>query len=279
MHTQIQRTAFCWLGVQSECECRPPADIYPWLMRESGWSFGSLMNTVWEVEKPINIWHVSWICLHNWCRNLNWIIIASLWMFRPLSLPHYFSCPLYPTPHDISLRTKYAPFTIIFSHTSITHMRTHSDGCRQTINVISGCDWHMVLMNPLGSVSLCLPLCLWLTAVPPSLPPLLPLFFPYSLSLQTHMHRHTHTPRALAVSDITLLSSVVRGWHALRLMLMSNSVWRYCECVHLCVRVCEWTRMMTEILQLYTVYINSEKAKQSKSCGFSLYYIVGKRRQ
>lgn len=62
------------------------------------------MNTVWEVEKPINIWHDSWICLHNWCRNLNWIIIASWWTCSSQS--HYI--PPRTTPHDTALKSKFS---------------------------------------------------------------------------------------------------------------------------------------------------------------------------
>lgn len=152
--------------------------------------------------------------LHNWCRNLNWIIIASLWTFRPLSFSHYFSCPLYPTPHDISLKTKYArpPLHYHAQHACITHTSANSDGCRQTINAISGYDWHMVLMNPLGSVSLCLLLRSWLTAVP-SLSP-----------------SHTHTPWEQWLSPTSCCSPMSCG-------AVIPRVWDWCQ-IHSQMSVC-----------------------------------------
>ncbi len=214
------------------------------------------MNTVWEVEEPINIWHDSWICLHNWCGNLNWIIIASRWTFRPLSLPHYFTHPLYPAHNDASLKTKHVSFTVISSH-SHTRTNTRSHGRRQTINVISGCDWHMALMNPLGSVSLCLPLCSWLTAVPPL----------------SYTHAHTHTLGALTVSDIMLLSSVVQRWHTLCLMLMSNSLSN--DCVRACVWEKERKRDGETLLSWNTVTCSLPvKEANKRGCGHMVLFSV-----
>lgn len=82
------------------------------------------MNTAWKVEEPINIWHVSWICLHNWCGNLNWIIIASLWIFRPLSLIIFLTLCI-PLSSVILSRPNMAP--------SLKHMRcTGAHTCTHT---------------------------------------------------------------------------------------------------------------------------------------------------
>lgn len=176
------------------------------------------MNPVWEVEEPINIWHVSWICLHNWCGNLNWIIIASLWTFRPLVLSLFFLSFVSHSPWYFSQDQIYPLNYHFLTHTSYTHTYMHSDGCRQTINVISGYEWHMVLMNPLGSVSLCLPLCLWLTAVPP-------------LSF-THTHwKHWLSPTSCC-SPVSCGADIL--WHTLCLMPMSNSLSSDCVCACVC---------------------------------------------
>lgn len=129
-YMQTYGIGFCWngdSGVLAEFECRPPTDIYPWLMRECGLSFGSLMNTVWEVEEPINIWHDSWICLHNWCGNLNWIIIASWWTFRPLSLSHYFLSSFVSSSQWCFSQDQICllPFAMIFSHAH-AHKMAHA---------------------------------------------------------------------------------------------------------------------------------------------------------
>lgn len=184
------------------------------------------MNTVSEVDEPINIWHVFWICLHNWCRNLNWIIIASSRTFhlRSLSL--------------ITFLVLCIPLHTIFSQDQICRLRYHFLTHMRCTRAQMGTDrqsmWSQgvtdtwILMNPLGSVSLCLPLHL-IDSCTSSLPP-------------SHTYTLAHDALgAPTVSDIMLLSSVVRRSHSLCLMLMSNSLSSDCVCVfvHRC-RILFW---------------------------------------
>lgn len=78
--------------------------------------------------------------------NHNCIIvdISSLLHLSPSLLYFIFFCPfslMFPSDQTRPLR----------SNLRNRHVQT---GGRQTINAISGCDWHMALMNSLGSISL-----------------------------------------------------------------------------------------------------------------------------
>lgn len=176
------------------------------------------MNTVWEVEEPINIWHDSWICLHNWCRNLNWIIIAS---WRTCGPSHYV--PPCTTPRDAALKS--SPYRLhdnvflcVHEHTRAwAYARTRSDGRRQTINVLPGCDWRSALVNPLGGVGL----CFGLTGV----------FLHCLCLLHTHtMHVHRHM---LNVNEIRVIMywsnefSVVALVNAQFLGTLMLSIWDF----------------------------------------------------
>lgn len=170
------------------------------------------MNTAWKVEEPINIWHVSWICLHNWCGNLNWIIIASLWIFRPLSLIIFLTLCI-PLPSVILSRSNMAPS---LKHMRYTHTHTHTQmgADRQSMwsqGVTDTWHWwtHWVVYR---SACLC--------AVIDS-----------CTSFLTFSRTHVHTLWAPTVSGVMLLSSVMQGWHTLCLMLMSNSLSNDFVCV------------------------------------------------
>lgn len=140
-----------WWNLNVNVNAGPPADIYPWLMSEfllKLWLRNEPSLRSWKAYQYLTRRLNSFAYLMPGSKlNHNCVIVDVSSSF---SLPHYFgSCPLSPTPH-------WRPITaIILTHTQtcVRHTRPswYPDGGRQTVSVIWGSEWHMVLMIPPGS--------------------------------------------------------------------------------------------------------------------------------
>lgn len=210
------------------------------------------MNIVWEVGEPINIWHVSWICLHNWCRNLNWIIIASLWRFHPLSLSYFsvsfVSQSLWCFSQD--------QICLLHSNTCNTHTQLHM---LRWVPADNQCDLGVWLTHGTDELTglhiAFLASVLWLTAVPS-----LCLLFSHTPTLWERRPSQTSRCSPVSCSADTVC---VWCWCQTRSQMIRNVLdcrWEWaCMCAYQREKEMEVyfsgsTVMMGEILKLNCIY-------------------------
>lgn len=232
----------CWICIQymcaclcevveSECECecrtssRHLSMINEWVLLKL-WLRNEPSLRSWKAYQYLTRRLNSFAYLMPGSKlNHNCVIVDVSPSF---SLPHYFgSCPLSPTPH-------WRPITaIILTHTHtqtcVRHTRPswYPDGGRQTVSVIWGSEWHMVLMIPPGSSA---------ALVGPLLVTDSCTFTFTSTLCFFHTLTHTHTERVAARRDsaVMLFTIVSPRWHCLCLIPMSTSRSSDCSCA------CQW---------------------------------------